>query len=102
MSKSPPEMWFWSHLLESMNAIFSPHDGHADAADGPVDPRHEDEELEGEAARSAHGEGQRQHQQLQSQGQQEQRVDGLFCEHGLSFRYVDWHRDQLKGGPQVW
>ena len=32
----------------------SPHDGHADAADGPVDPRSEDDELEGEAARPAH------------------------------------------------
>ena len=55
----------------------SPHDGHADAADGPVDPRREDEELEGEAGRPAHGEGQRQHQQLQAQGQQEDRIDSL-------------------------
>ena len=62
----------------------SPHDGHADAADGPVDPRREDEELEGEAARPAHGNGQREHQQLQGQCRQEERVDGLYLGYCLS------------------
>ena len=70
-----------------MNASFlcvSPHDGHADAADGPVDARSEDQELEGEAARPAHGEGQREHQQLQGQGHQEERVDSLFVSRDLA------------------
>ena len=37
------------------NFCTKPHDCHADAADRPVYPSREDEELEGEAARLAHG-----------------------------------------------